>query len=159
MVERLSGNISAIVGDRDVDYNGFNRATDSNRQIGSLVKPFVYLAALQSPELYGLNTWLEDEPVKIEVGRGQYWSPRNHNRTFSGRVMLVDALAHSVNVATVNLGMATGIDSVAGVLKKAGIPDGKISRSPSMLLGTLDMSPVELAGGYQTIANGGRYTG
>lgn len=159
VVERLSGNISAIVGDRDVDYNGFNRATDSNRQIGSLVKPFVYLAALQSPELYGLNTWLEDEPVKIEVGRGQYWSPRNHNRTFSGRVMLVDALAHSVNVATVNLGMATGIDSVAGVLKKAGIPDGKISRSPSMLLGTLDMSPVELAGGYQTIANGGRYTG
>nr|WP_318269074.1 penicillin-binding protein 1B [Pantoea agglomerans] len=159
VIESRSGNISAIVGDRNVGYNGFNRATDSNRQIGSLVKPFVYLSALQTPELYGLNTWLEDEPVKIETGKGQYWSPRNSNRTYSGRVMLVDALAHSVNVATVNLGMAIGTDTVARILKETGIPEKKISRAPSMLLGSLDMAPVELAAGYQTIANGGRYTG
>ncbi|EBG4237222.1 penicillin-binding protein 1B, partial [Salmonella enterica] len=159
VIESKTGNIRAIVGDRDVKYNGFDRASDSKRQIGSLVKPFVYLTALQNPNLYRLNTWIEDKPVNIDLGNNKFWSPRNHNRKYSGQVMLVDALARSVNVATVNLGLAVGINSISDVIRSTGITHAKITKTPSMLLGTLDMSPLELAKGYQTIANLGRYTG
>ncbi|MCT8343149.1 penicillin-binding protein 1B [Photorhabdus kleinii] len=159
VVDRKSGALLAIVGDRNVDYNGFNRASDTKRQVGSLIKPAVYLSALTSPYRFNLNTWIEDEPLSIDVGKKNSWSPKNPTRTYRGRVMLLDALAHSINVATVNLGMSVGIDNVAKTLKSIGIPSDRIVMVPSMLLGTLDMAPVELVEGIQTISNLGKHTG
>ncbi|EKN5999188.1 penicillin-binding protein 1B [Yersinia enterocolitica] len=159
VVENRTGNLLAVIGDKNVDYNGFNRAVSATRQIGSLVKPFVYLSALKNPDLFSLNTLLEDHPVSIDLGGGKYWAPKNYNRRYSGSVLLVDALARSVNVATVNLGLTVGLSTVANVLQDTGIPEKRIMQSPSMLLGTLDMSPFELTEGFQTIANLGKHTG
>ncbi|AHF76341.1 Bifunctional glycosyl transferase/transpeptidase [Sodalis praecaptivus] len=159
VVDRKKGHLLAVIGDKNVDYNGFNRASDSKRQVGSLIKPAVYLAALSHPHYFGLNTLVEDEPINVDLGQKKSWSPRNPTRTYQGSVMLMDALAHSINVATVNIGMSVGIDKVAETLRLIGIPEPRIQKNPSMLLGTLDMAPVELTEAIQTIANLGKHTG
>lgn len=99
----------------------------AERSIGSLAKPMTYLTALGIPDTYRLNTWLDDQPLTINVPAAAVPSPRNDSKTFSGRVMLVDALARSINVPTVNLGMAVGLDAVADTFVRLGAP-AKISR-------------------------------
>jgi len=158
VVDRKNGELLAVIGDRNVEYNGFNRASDSRRQVGSLIKPAVYLAALSDPKDFGLNTLIEDQPIHINIGNTS-WSPRNPTRTYRGKVFLLDALAYSINVSTVNIGMSIGLDKVADTLKLIGVPENRIAKNPSMLLGTLDMSPIELAEAIQTIANLGVHNG
>ncbi|EML9903103.1 bifunctional glycosyl transferase/transpeptidase [Morganella morganii] len=156
VVDRISGEVRAMVGGSQPQFAGFNRAMAAERSIGSLAKPMTYLTALGIPDSYRLNTWLDDQPLTINVpGGGGTWSPRNDSKTFSGRVMLVDGLARSINVPTVNLGMAVGLDAVADTFIRLGAPPKNIQKVPAMLLGAVNLTPLQVSQLFQTIGSGG----
>ena len=147
------GEVLAIVGGRDTDYAGFNRALDAVRSIGSAIKPVIYLTALAQPERYSLVSPIADRPISLRVG-GQLWSPKNYDHRTHGSVPLYRALAKSYNLAAVNLGLQLGVTEVAEMLRKLGAVR-PVSRVPAMLLGSASLPPIELAQVYQTIAAGG----
>lgn len=146
------GAVLALVGGKRLD-GGFNRALDARRQIGSLVKPAVYLAALESGR-FSLAVHLDDTPVTLDLGEGNTWSPRNFDETAHGQVTAARALAESLNLATVNLGMQIGLADVGRTLERLGAPRQR-ERYPSMLLGAIELTPLEAARVYNTLANGG----
>jgi penicillin-binding protein 1B len=149
-----SGEVKALVADKKPGYAGFNRALDAKRPIGSLIKPAIYLAALERYQQYNFATLLNDEPIVLESENGQEWRPKNYNGKFEGKVSLLDALVRSLNVPTVNLGMQLGLENVAHIFHLLGYPDDIITR-PSMLLGSLSLSPFEVNQLYLPIANQG----
>ena len=146
--------IQALVGGRDNRFAGFNRALDAIRPIGSLVKPAVYLAALTQPGRFTLSTRIEDAPVDLSLPNGQRWRPRNYDRELHGIVALHDALARSLNLATVHLGLAVGLDGVIDQLQALGVAR-EVPAYPSLLLGALSLSPLEVTQLYQGLASGG----
>ncbi|MEW7864599.1 penicillin-binding protein 1B [Aeromonas diversa] len=146
------GEVVAVVGGRDPRYAGFNRALDARRQIGSLVKPPVYLTGLANGMT--LMTPLKDQPIRIRGQDGQVWTPQNYDRKFLQSVPLMDALAGSRNVPTVNLGMQVGLDKVVDTLHKLGV-EQSIQPYPSLVLGALTLSPLEVNQMYLPIANRG----
>jgi penicillin-binding protein 1B len=149
------GAIEALVGSRDAGDTGFNRAIATARPIGSLVKPFVYLVALAQPERYSLVTPLEDSAVDVPLAGGRVWRPGNVDDVEHGTVPLMEALAHSYNMATVRLGMELDVSRVQRVLE-ALVPNTRVNPNPSLLLGALDLSPVQVAQAYQYLAADGR---
>jgi len=151
------GEVQAIVGGRDVRYAGYNRAMDARRQIGSLVKPGVYLAALEQPNKYTLSTLISDGDVKVRLSDGKIWEPGNYDHRDLGSVTLQEALVKSRNTPTVRIGIGLGMDHVVEKLKSFGVA-GDIPPYPSILLGALELSPLEVQQLYQTIASGGTYT-
>lgn len=148
------GEVSAVVGGADPSFAGFNRALAARRPIGSLIKPPVYAEALASG--FTLGSIIKDEPISLRSAGGQVWRPNNYDRKFRGQVMLVDALAKSLNVPTVNLGMAVGLDKVIEGLKRMGVKQ-PIPAYPSLMLGTLELTPLEVNQLYLTLANQGLY--
>ncbi|WP_036798941.1 penicillin-binding protein 1B [Photobacterium marinum] len=156
VADRLTGEIRAMVGGSRPGYDGFNRAVDARRPIGSVVKPAVYLAALEQPGRFSLATNLQDRPLTLKAENGENWSPRNYDRQYRGEVPLYLSLAKSYNIPTVNLGMAVGLDEVINVMEKLGVDRNEIPKLPSMLLGAFTLTPVEVTQMYQTIASGGR---
>ncbi len=149
-----TGEISAVVGGRKAGFQGFNRALNARRPVGSLLKPVVYLTALESGN-YNLATIIEDAPLpQIEV-RGQApWDPHNFDNEFHGPVPLVRGLGDSLNLATVRLGEAVGVDKVAArIATFAGIEQPPAY--PSLLLGAIDLTPLEMTRLYGVIASGG----
>ncbi|HFQ4929787.1 penicillin-binding protein 1B [Vibrio vulnificus] len=155
-VDRTSGEIRAMVGGKRTGYDGFNRAINASRPIGSLVKPAVYLTALEQPEKYTLATTLQDTPLSLKGSKGSVWEPRNFDRHFRGDVPLYQALAKSLNVPTVRLGMQLGIDQVSDTLARLGVNRNEIRPVPSMFLGAFSLTPLEVAQMYQTLTNSGR---
>ncbi|WDP89358.1 MAG: penicillin-binding protein 1B [Desulfobacter sp.] len=148
--------IQALVGGKDFRYKGFNRALDARRPIGSLVKPAIYLTALLQPEAYTMLTPLDDGAVAVENPDGSIWRPQNFDRQFHGQVRLYRALVNSYNTSAVRLGMALGLDRIGATLEKMGYtPRGTLL--PSMLLGSLEMSPMQVAQLYHCLAAGGFY--
>ncbi len=147
------GEVLAVVGGRDADFAGFNRALDAERSIGSLIKPVVFLAALSEPERYSLTSSLSDGPVSLRVG-DSIWSPRNYDHRSHGSVPLYKALARSYNQATVSLGLSLGVKRIAGLLTDLGVSH-KVQVVPAILLGVTALSPLEVAQVYQTLAAGG----
>lgn len=150
VIEPTSGAVRAIVGDRRPSFAGFNRAVDAKRPIGSLVKPVVFLAALAEGK-YHLGSVLADMPVSMNDGSNKRWQPQNYDRRFRGTVSLIDALANSLNVPTVNLGMTIGMNKVTA-LYNALSGENLPQLYPSALLGALEMSPVQVAQFYQPLA-------
>ncbi|HHL18528.1 MAG TPA: penicillin-binding protein 1B, partial [Thiothrix sp.] len=151
-----SGEILAIVGGTNPRYAGYNRAIDAKRQIGSVVKPAVYLAALERSRKFHLSTRVSDAPVTVRVGK-QYWKPQNYDHRNLGAVLFIDALVQSRNTPTVRIGIKTGLDHVIEMMHDLGI-ESEIPAYPSILLGTSELSPMEVQQMYQTLAAGGTYT-
>lgn len=147
------GEVLALVGGRDAAFAGFNRALDAVRSIGSLIKPVIYLTALEQPERFSLVTPIADRPVRLRVGN-DIWAPNNYDHRVHGDVPLYRALAKSYNLAAVNLGLELGVDQVAQTLRRLGAMRD-VKAVPAMLLGSVSLAPIEVAQVYQTIAAGG----
>ncbi len=148
-----TGDVVAVVGGGDAAVGGFNRALDARRPVGSLIKPLVYLAALESGK-YTLASVLLDEEIDVELPNGDIWSPKNFSLESHGEVPLVRALAESYNQATVRLGLDVGVDNVAALFERLGLATAPPAY-PSLLLGAVDLSPFEVAQLYNSLANGG----
>jgi len=154
VVDTESGDVLAAVGARHPEVAAFNRSMDARRPIGSLVKPFVYLAALQQPEHYSVVSQLDDSPLALRNPGKAAWKPENYDHEFHGEVSMIEALTRSYNVATVRLGLEVGLDRVIHVLRGAGI-ERRLEPLPSLLLGAIELSPLEAAQAYQVLASGG----
>ena len=146
--------VLAIVGDRNPRFAGFNRAIGAVRPVGSLIKPAIYLTALENPKRYTLITELDDGPLSLTMDSGKVWQPMNYSKEFHGMVPLHTALAHSYNLSTARLGLDIGIPEVINTLHGLGI-SRDMDAYPSLLLGAVALSPLEVTQMYHTLANGG----
>jgi penicillin-binding protein 1B len=151
------GEVQAVAGGREPGFFGFNRSIDASRQVGSIIKPAVYLTALERPDHYTLATLLDDGPLTYTAPNKTTWSPNNYDKRFHGMVPLYLALANSYNVATARLGLDVGVKSVIATLRDLGI-DQPLNPYPSLLLGAVELSPMQVTQMYQTIASGGFQT-
>jgi penicillin-binding protein 1B len=161
-----SGDILALVGGKSYGQSQFNRALDARRQPGSAFKPFVYLAAFEqtyersrSPGSGSSKTFatpitmINDEPTTFRFGN-RTWSPQNYSRRFEGPVTYREALARSLNVATAKVGEKVGYQRVVDLWEAMGM-SSRLEPYPSLVLGTFEVTPLELASAYAVIANGG----
>jgi penicillin-binding protein 1B len=149
-----NGEIQAMVGGREAQYAGYNRALDAQRPIGSLAKPIIYLTALEMPDRYTLITPLDDSPLVWTQPGTPDWKPKNYDLKFHGMVPLHTALAQSYNVATARMGIALGVENILDKLPLYGI-DRRPPPFASSMLGAFDLSPIEVAQLYQTFADNG----
>jgi penicillin-binding protein 1B len=154
-VNLAKGGVSALVAGRDFRFSGYNRVIDSKRTIGSLVKPAIYLTALQEPR-YHLASQLSDAPLSISDPQGELWQPENFDHQYRGNMPMYAAFSQSVNIPAVNLGMQLGSAQVTNTLQKLGVT-GSINQYPSLFLGALELSSLEVAQMYSTLANDGVY--
>ncbi len=156
-VDPATGEMTAMVGGRGYGETQFNRAADAKRQPGSAFKPFVLLTALSlSTEGKGdktLSTMVSGEPVSIPTPEG-IWSPSNFDRKTYGKITIRKTIEESVNTATVRLANDVGLTEVLKTARAAGITS-PLSPVASMALGTFEVTPMELAYAYTTIASGG----
>lgn len=158
VLEAKTGHVLAMVGGRDYRTSQFNRAVQAHRQAGSLVKPFVYLAAFEAGREQGRTghtpaTLLLDEPVTFESGAGP-WSPQNYDRQFHGQVSVRQALEHSYNVPAVRVAQQIGLPALRTMLRGFGL-DGPLAENLSIALGSSSVSLLEITSAYGGLANGG----
>lgn len=147
-----TGALRALVGGSGL-FTGYNRATDASRQVGSLLKPLIYLTALSS----GSYTWatrIDDGPVEVVGEDGKAWQPQNYDQQSHGEVSLQTALAHSYNQASVRLGMTLGLPAFMQTLHQLGV-GLDVKPYPSLLLGALNQTPMQMLQLYQTLLSGG----
>lgn len=147
-----NGELIAAVGSTR-DFTGFNRTIDAKRQVGSLLKPIIYLSALES----GRYTWassIEDSPISIPTDGNKSWTPKNYSGSGYGYVPLAQALANSYNLSAVRLGQEFGLSTFSNNLSKFGVTSN-IPNYPSIFLGAVDMSPMEVLSIYGNFATGG----
>lgn len=149
-----TGEVVAVAGGRKARYAGFNRALDARRPAGSLLKPAIFLTALEQPDKFSLATVLSDTPFTIKAAGTKPWQPQNYDRKAHGDVLLYQALAQSYNLASARLGMQLGVDNIVEMLARLGVKEG-VPRTPALLLGAGEYSPMDMATMYQTIASGG----
>ncbi|MFC0711265.1 penicillin-binding protein 1B [Azorhizophilus paspali] len=149
-----TGEVLALLGSRQPRFAGFNRALDAVRPIGSLIKPAVYLTALERPNQYTLTSWLADVPFSVKGQDGQLWSPQNYDHQAHGDIYLYQGLANSYNLSTAKLGLELGVPNVLKTLARLGV-DREWPAYPSMLLGAGALTPMEVTSMYLTIASGG----
>lgn len=141
------GRIRAYVGGADYTDSQFDRATTARRQAGSAFKPFVYLTAMEQGRTPDMM--VVDEPVKIGN-----WEPRNYTGKYLGEITMQTALAQSINTVAARLASEVGTSNVANTARRLGITS-KIQLDPSMALGAVEVSPMEMAQAYAPFANGG----
>jgi penicillin-binding protein 1B len=154
LADVASGEVRALVGDRDGDRPGFNRALHARRQVGSVIKPLVYLLALEHQDDYNLLTRIEDKPLTLRQADGSVWSPDNYDGVSHGEVTLLEALTHSYNQATVRLGLDIGVNNLLARLDQLGV-DAKVDAVPSVFLGAVELTPLEVTQIYQSLAAAG----
>ena len=149
-----TGDILAVVGSSDPQFQGMNRVTKARRQVGSLVKPAAYLTAFSNG--WHLGSMVHDAPVTVKMRNGQNWSPKNFSGTYSGWIPLYQGFAKSLNVPMVRVGMNVGVQKVVDTIHRLGI-EQEIDAVPSTLLGSFALTPIEVNQMYATIATEGAY--
>ncbi|UCB54645.1 MAG: penicillin-binding protein 1B [Thiotrichales bacterium] len=149
-----SGEILAIVGDRNPSFAGFNRALDAQRHIGSLMKPVIYLTAVKQKENYTLGSLLSDTRLRVQGEDKKVWEPENYDKEFHGDVIMYEALLKSYNIPAARLGLELGLSNISDTLRQLG-SNKVLPPYPSITLGAVDMSPFEMASIYQTFAASG----
>ena len=157
VVNTGNAEVLAVIGSRVPNEQGYNRALYSLRNIGSVVKPMVYLTALEYPQLYTLATPLDDSPLNYKTG-GKTWSPKNYDKRNHGKVTLQESLIHSYNIPTARIALDVGIKDVTDTLQRLGYkprPENPIRNNPSVSLGAISMSAIDVAQIYETFASGG----
>ena len=155
VIVRIStGEVLSLLGGVREQPGNFNHALDARRPIGSLIKPAIYFTALSEANKYNLLSGVDDAPLSLPQQDGSVWQPDNFDHLSHGRVTLLEALKNSYNLASVRLGMELGIDRVIGTLHHMGI-EGEIKPYPSLLLGSVELAPIDVSQMFQTIANGG----
>ncbi len=156
-IDPKTGAVRALVGGRDYQKSQFNRVTDARRQPGSLFKPIVYLTAFDQAAKGGIPytpiSLIDDAPITLLVG-GKEWSPENYDKQYLGPLTLRAALEGSRNTATVRLSQEVGLDEIVKMAKKVGI-ESELKSLPSLALGSLEVTPLEMGAVYSTLANGG----
>jgi penicillin-binding protein 1B len=151
-----TGEVLALVGGRDYGESQFDRCLQARRSAGSAFKPFVYVAGLEAMRgapVITLASTLEDSPLSIKTASGN-WSPVNYDHKFHGRVGVRHALEKSLNVATVRLAREVGTERIVDVARRLGV-ESPLDPVPALALGAADVTPLELARSYATLANGG----
>ena len=146
-----NGELVAAVGSTQ-EFTGFNRALDAKRQVGSLLKPVIYLSAIESNR-YNWASPIEDSQISIQ-SEGKTWTPKNYSGGEHGVVPMMTALANSYNLSAVRLGQEFGMSTFINHLKKFGVTSN-IPNYPSIYLGAVDMSPLEVMSIYGNFATGG----
>jgi penicillin-binding protein 1A len=153
-VDPKDGAIVALVGGFDFFQSKFNRVVQARRQPGSGFKPFIYAAAFDKG--YTPASVILDAPVVIdEEGKEQAWRPKEFESKFAGPVRLRDALAHSKNLVSVRLMRAIGGDYARNYVTRFGFDKSQLPDDLTLALGTANLSPLQVAIGYSTFANGG----
>jgi penicillin-binding protein 1B len=152
------GEILALVGGRDYRLSQFNRTYQAHRQPGSLFKPFVYLAGIDRAQYdpafsFTAATPLDDSPLELMSG-GKRYTPQNYDHEFHGTVTARSALEQSLNVATIRAATQIGLNHVATVARRCGI-ESRLPHVPSLALGTAEVTPLEMASAYASLASGG----
>lgn len=153
MLDARTGDVLAWVGGRDYAHSQFDRAGQARRQPGSAFKPFVFASALERG--YVLSQPLVDRPLKVRLPDGQVWEPKNFTGRYEGKITLRDALVRSKNVATVRLAEAVGLGRVATFARQAGLEE-PVAEVPSMALGAVAVSPMEMTMAYSGFAGLGQ---
>lgn len=154
VVSPLSGDVLAVVGDRNPGFRGFNRALNAKRPIGSLIKPVIYLTAIESGKDYTLATMLDDSPLIYKDKQQPDWQPMNYDRKFHGDVTLYQAILRSYNIPAVRTILDIGAENVVDTLHALGYkPD--VAAYPSLALGAIPMSPWDVASIYQAFSSTG----
>jgi penicillin-binding protein 1B len=153
VVDAENGDVLAMAGGRDPGFAGFNRALDAARPVGSLMKPAVYLAALDGTGFHWMSH-IDDGPLTVPRPSGTPWQPGNYDKRNHGEVTLLTAMSQSYNISTARLGMTVGVDNVISVLRRLGL-SRPLEPFPSLLLGAVGLTPFEVAQMYQTLAAGG----
>jgi len=148
----VSGEVEAYVGGRDYGASQFDRVALARRQAGSAFKPVVYLTAFDAGNATPA-TLLDDEPLTVLTASGS-WSPRNSDDTFHGRVTARDAVEHSYNVATARLALQTGLRRIVDSAHRLGVNE-PLEPVPALALGAFEVTPLEMATVYSTLATGG----
>lgn len=153
LIENRTGYIRALVGGTGWSQeNQFNRAWQARRQPGSSFKPFVYAAALEqgwTPE-----SKIDDSPLTITLAAGEIWKPKNSDRTYMGEIDLATAIKYSRNVAAARLAQKIGLESIIKLARRAGIEE-ELPPHPSLALGSVEMSPLQMASAYTIFPNDG----
>jgi penicillin-binding protein 1B len=151
-----TGEVLALVGGRDYAESQFDRCLQARRSAGSAFKPFVYVAGLEAQRgapVITLASVLDDAPFSLRTASGM-WTPANYDHKFHGRVGVRTALEKSLNVATVRLAQEVGTDQIVDVARRLGI-ESPLDKVPAIALGAADVTPLELARAYATLASGG----
>lgn len=153
-----TGEVLALVGGRDYGTSQWNRCIQARRPVGSVFKPFVYVAALDPANgpVLTLTDTLEDTPFEVPTPESdEPWRPRNYDHVFRGTVKVREALERSLNVPAARLAQRVGVGKVAETAQRLGVTS-PLPLVPSLALGTAEVAPIEVARAYSTLANGGR---
>ena len=157
-LDPVTGEVRALVGGRDYEMSAFNRVTHARRQPGSAFKPFVFLAALRrgaagQPPAVTPASVVEDLPIEVPTAQ-EAWAPRNFEDRYDGLITVRQALERSSNAAAVRLAQAAGLDAVVRTARDVGFTS-RMTAVPALALGSFEVTPLELAAAYATLANGG----
>jgi penicillin-binding protein 1A len=151
VMDMSNGNILGLSGGFSFDVSFFNCATQAQRQPGSVIKPFIYAAALEN----GFDEYdtIDDKPVRIVLPDGKVYSPHNYNRRSYGKIPIRDALIYSRNLSTVNLAIKLGMNPINKILKAVEVTEKNVPISG--VLGSVETTPLKLIAAFSAIFNGG----
>jgi penicillin-binding protein 1B len=156
-IDPKNGHIIAMIGGRNYGTSQFNRITQSKRQPGSIFKPFVYAAALEtayySPTPLTAVSKILDQPTQFTFDDLEY-VPKNYKQQYLGQVTVRQAITKSLNVATIKLAETIGYDKVAELARRLGLNE-QIQAYPAMAIGSFEITPLEMVRSYTAFANGG----